>query len=46
MTNNNVPVLNIIDNRPNLELLNVLKDQIRRSEEVVGVSRGLINKEA
>lgn len=33
MTNNDVPVLNIIDNSPDRELIKVLKDQIRRSEE-------------
>jgi len=39
MTNNDVPVLNIIDNSPDRELIKVLKDQMRRSEEVVGVLR-------
>lgn len=33
MTNDNVLVLNIIDNSPDRELIRVLKDQIRRSEE-------------
>jgi len=33
MTNNEFPVLNIIDNSPDRELIKVLKDQIRRSEE-------------
>ncbi|MCW3129954.1 MAG: helicase-related protein [Methanophagales archaeon] len=33
MTNNDGPVLNIVDNSPDRELIRVLKDQIRRSEE-------------
>jgi len=46
MTDNAIRILNIIDNSPERELINVLKDRIKRSEEVVGVLRGLIDKEA